>query len=64
MLDHVIVVNQANLTHLLKEYIEEFYHTHRPHQGLAGQLPEPAVRPTQPPSNVIAIPVLGGLHHR
>ena len=64
LLDHVIILNQAHLERLLKEYIEEYYHTHRPHQGLEGQVPEPIVRPTQPPSNVIAIPVLGGLHHR
>jgi transposase InsO family protein len=64
VLDHVIVFNQGHLERLLKEYIEEYYHTARPHQGLAGQVPEPTPRPTQPPSNVLAIPVLGGLHHR
>ena len=64
VLDHVIVLNQAHLERVLREYIEEFYHTERPHQGLEGQVPEPTPRPTQPPGNVIAIPVLGGLHHR
>jgi putative transposase len=64
VLDHVIVLNKAHLERLLKEYIEEFYHSHRPHQGLGGQVPEPIARLTQQPSNVIAIPVLGGLHHR
>ena len=64
VLDHVIVLNEAHLERMLKEYIEEFYHTDRPHQGLEGQVPEPTPRPTQPPSNVRAIPVLGGLHHR
>jgi transposase InsO family protein len=64
VLDHVIILNQAHLERVLKEYIEEFYHADRPHQGLEGQVPEPTPRPTQPPSNVIAIPVLGGLHHR
>jgi len=64
VLDHVIVINQAHLERVLREYIEEFYHTERPHQGLEGQVPEPTPRPTQPPSNVIAIPVLGGLHQR
>jgi transposase InsO family protein len=64
VLDHVIVLNEAHLERLLKEYIEEYYHTERPHQGLEGQTPEPSPRPLQPPSNVIAIPVLGGLHHR
>ena len=63
VLDHVIVLNEAHLERLLKEYIEEFYHLHRPHQGLEGQTPEPSPRSLQPPSSVIAIPVLGGLHH-
>jgi len=62
--DHVIVLNEAHLERLLREYIEEFYHADRPHQGLEGQVPEPTSRPTQQPSSVIAIPVLGGLHHR
>jgi transposase InsO family protein len=63
VLDHVIVLNESHLERLLKEYIEEFYHLHRPHQGLGGQTPEPSPRSLQPPSSVIAIPVLGGLHH-
>jgi putative transposase len=63
VLDHVIVLNESHLERLLKEYIEEFYHLHRPHQGLEGQTPEPSPRSLQPPSSVIAIPVLGGLHH-
>ena len=64
MLDHVIVLNEAHLERVLREYIEEFYHSDRPHQGLGGQVPEPTPRPSSRPSNVLAIPVLGGLHHR
>jgi putative transposase len=62
-LNHMIVLNEAHLERRLKEYIEEFCHTHRPHQGLGGQTPELLPRPLQPPSNVMAMPVLGGLHH-
>ena len=36
VLDHVIVLNEAYLERLLREYIEEFYHAERPHQGLDG----------------------------
>jgi putative transposase len=64
VLDHVILLNEGHLERVLKEYIEEFYHTDRPHQGLGGQAPEPTPRPTRQPSKVRAIPVLGGLHHR
>src|SRR5260370_742019 len=38
VLDHLIVLNQAHLERVLREYIEEFYHTDRPHQGLEGQV--------------------------
>ncbi|HRY49708.1 MAG TPA: integrase core domain-containing protein [Candidatus Paceibacterota bacterium] len=64
VLNHVIVLNRAHLERLLKEYIEEYYHTARPHQGLEGQVPEPGPQLTRQPSQVRAIPVLGGLHHR
>ena len=66
LLDHVIGLNQTHLDRLLREYIDDYYHVSRPHQGLAGDTPvrqqerEPIVGPTK----LMSIPVLGGLHHR
>jgi len=62
LLHHVIVLNQAHLERLLREFIDDYYHPARPHQGLSGETPLP-----QPPpgdGELISIPVLGGLHHR
>ena len=66
MLDHVIVLNQGHLERLLREFIEDYYHVARPHQGLAGDTPVSQTKQAQisGPSKLISIPVLGGLHHR
>lgn len=65
-LDHVIVLNEGHLNRLLREYIEDYYHTHRPHQGLEGETPIPPKPRLATPvsSRLIAFPVVGGLHHR
>jgi len=62
LLHHVIVLNQAHLERLLREFIEDYYHTARPHQGLAGETPRPQAPPGE--GELISIPVVGGLHHR
>ena len=62
LLNHVIVLNQRHLERLVREFIEDYYHTAQPHQGLSGETPLP-----QPPPGegaLMSIPVLGGLHHR
>jgi transposase InsO family protein len=66
LLDHVIILNEEHLKRLLKEYIEEYYHIVRPHQGLNGVPPLPAAKPeaVTGPSRLVSIPVVGGLHHR
>ena len=43
LLDHV-VLNEEHLKRLLKEFIEEYYHRARPHQGLQGDTPVPSVK--------------------
>jgi hypothetical protein len=65
-MDHVVVLNQKHLEGLLKEFIEEYYHTSRPHQGLNGDTPFPRGKPSEitGPSKLISIPALGGLHPR
>ena len=51
---------------LLKEFIEEYYHLARPHQGLNGDTSVPSAKP-EPAGDVsrlVSVPVIGGLHHR
>jgi putative transposase len=62
LLDHVIVLNQAHLERLLREFINDYYHTARPHQGLGGETPVPQPPPRQ--GELISVSVLGGLPHR
>jgi transposase InsO family protein len=62
-LDHVIVVNEASLRRILRRYIA-YYHGSRPHLSLEKDSPDP--RAVEPPETgpVVAIPQVGGLHHR
>ena len=62
-LDHVIVLNATHLRRTLSEDFE-YYHAHRTHRGLEQDCPEP--RAVEPPEagKVIALPRVGGLHHR
>ena len=62
-LDHLIVFNEYSLHRHLQAFVD-YYHRHRVHLALAKDTPEP--RPIQPPEcgRIVAIPVLGGLHHR
>ena len=66
LLDHVIVLSQAHLDRLLREFIEQYYHVSRPHQGLDGNTPIAHEKPPALDSRdqIISIPVLGGLHHK
>jgi hypothetical protein len=38
-------IDEEQLKRLLKEFIEEYYHRARPHQGLHGDIPVPSVKP-------------------
>ncbi|PRY40504.1 integrase core domain-containing protein [Umezawaea tangerina] len=38
LLDRTLIWNQRHLLHALREY-EQFYNTHRPHQGIANARP-------------------------
>ena len=66
LLDHVIVLSQSHLERMLGQYIDEYYHVARPHQGLSGDTPVPQEKP-EPiagPTELNSIPEVGGLHHR
>jgi putative transposase len=62
-LDHVIIVNAAGLRRVLNAYVA-YYMAARTHLALEkdAPLPRPVARPTA--GRVVAIPQVGGLHHR
>jgi len=62
-LDHLIILNAAHLRRLLTAYLR-YYHRSRTHLGLKKDAPD-----HRPPSDalaarVVALPEVGGLHHR
>src|SRR6185369_7652969 len=62
-LDHVIIFNEVSLYRHVRSFVA-YYHESRTHLSLAKDSPEP--RPVLPPERgaVVAIPQVGGLHHR
>ena len=66
LLNHVIVLSERHLNRLLAEYIEQYYHCARPHQGLDGDTPIPIQQPAvvDGPVKLLSFPICGGLHHR
>jgi transposase InsO family protein len=65
LLDHVIAVNERHLKRLLHEYVR-YYQEDRTHLGLSKKTPSDrvAAMSSVTRSNVVAMPRLGGLHHR
>jgi len=63
LLDHVIVLGERHLLHLVRQYVR-YYNEDRPHMWLDGDAP--VSRAVEPPSNgsVVALPRVGGIHHR
>ena len=63
VLDHVIVMNERHLRQTLGDYFA-YYHRHRTHLSLSKDAPE--TRPTEMREcgDIVALPVLGGLHHQ
>jgi len=65
LLDHVVVLNERHLRHLLRQYVC-YYAEDRTHLTLAKGTP--ARRSVQPrptrDAQVVALPRVGGLHHR
>jgi putative transposase len=62
-LDHVIVLSEQHLRRILRKYLE-YYHGSRTHLALDKDAPEPRERESNDGRKVIALPMVGGLHHR
>jgi putative transposase len=62
-LDHFLILNEAHLRRLLRAYLV-YYNTVRPHQSLDNNSPQPRVVEPSPRGRLIAVPQVGGLHHR
>jgi putative transposase len=62
-LDHVIVFDQASLYRHVKSYLA-YYHESRTHLSLSKDSPEPRPVHAAECGAVVAIPQVGGLHHR
>ena len=63
-LDHIMILGEAHLQHVLGEYALSYFNTARPHQGIGQRIPVSgeSLR-TRFTGSVTAIPMLGGLHH-
>ena len=59
----MIVLNERHLKRILAEYFE-YYNRHRAHQGIGGNAPEGRNKEPPEQGEVVALPFLGGLHHR
>jgi putative transposase len=64
-LDHILPVSEAHLRRVLHEYTQ-YFNQSRPHQGIDQRVPEPRENrecSTGTAAEILAFPVLGGLHH-
>lgn len=66
LLNHIIPLNENHLYHLLKEYVQRYYNTHRTHQGI--NCKTPILLPEYPKTtvyntNLSKTPILSGLYH-
>ena len=62
-LDHVIVFDEASLRRILRSYLD-YYHRSRTHLSLGKDSPEPRSIQPEHMGRVVALPQVGGLHHR
>jgi transposase InsO family protein len=62
-LDHVIVWNETSLRRTLRSYFH-YYEKSRTHLALAKDAPVPRAVDRPENGRIVAIPQVGGLHHR
>ncbi len=63
-LDHLSILGERHLRRVLRAYVA-YFNMARPHQGLGHRVPTPPGTATTRDAGgtIIALPVLGGLHH-
>jgi len=64
-LDHLLILQEKQLQRVLNAYVE-YFNQARPHQGIQQQIPGqsgPAMSSHHARNEVIALPIMGGLHH-
>jgi putative transposase len=64
-LDHLLIFQEKQLQHVLNAYVA-YFNQARPHQGIGQQIPVMcgvSMSPQHTMDKVIAVPILGGLHH-
>jgi len=64
-LDHLLILHERQLHRVLNSYVA-YFNQARPHQGMAQQIPEASrsvLSSHHAGEKVIALPVMGGLHH-
>jgi hypothetical protein len=62
-LNHVIVLNERHLRRVLSAYVD-YYHHSRTHLALKKDAPAPRPIAAVETGRVVAVPAVGGLHHR
>jgi putative transposase len=62
-LNHVIIINETHLRRVLTTYLQ-YYHRTRTHLGLQKDAPDHRPVSGRPTGPIVAIPEVGGLHHR
>ena len=63
-LDHILILGEDHLRRVLAEWVR-YFNAGRPHQGIGQRIPSQPGLPdhTAPGGQIVARPVLGGLHH-
>ena len=62
-LDHVIILNENHLRRIVRNYLD-YYHDSRTHLSLEKDSPKPRAIEPLASGEIIALPQVGGLHHR
>jgi putative transposase len=62
-LDHVFILGERHLERVLREYCFDYFNPARSHQGIGQLVPAGSACSASGNGPVVAVPVLGGLHH-